>query len=58
MSKYEEARILAINGLEKALIAHANDNILSIEAGLEEEDKVSVIAQCNNILNPTYKCTI
>ncbi len=38
MSKYEEARILAINGLEKALISHANDDVLSIEDGLDDFD--------------------
>jgi len=36
MSQYEEARNLAIKYLEKAMIAHENDDFLSIEDGLEE----------------------
>lgn len=38
MSKYEEARNLAINGLEKALISHADDDVLSIDDGLDDFD--------------------
>ncbi|MGK0297996.1 MAG: hypothetical protein ACI9XC_001614 [Gammaproteobacteria bacterium] len=38
MSKYEEARNLAILSIEKALIAHGNDDVFSIEDDLEEFD--------------------
>ena len=36
MSKYEEARQLAINSLENALDAHKNNDLLSIENGFEK----------------------
>lgn len=36
MSEFDEARKLAIRCLEKALIAHENDDVFSIEDGLEE----------------------
>ena len=36
--KYENARLLAIEGLEKALIAHKNDDVYSIDEGLDEFD--------------------
>ena len=40
MSKYEESRVLAINSIEKAIIAHENGNVLSIEDGLDQFDSL------------------
>lgn len=57
MDTYERARQLAVQGLEGAQFAHAQDNLLSIEDGLEEYEALlpEIDSPPNSLLALTYE---